>query len=126
EFQVVTSGYTAEFGRSSGGIITAVTKSGTNDVRGSAFYLLRHKKLAARNAFGQLAAPTQQQFGGSIGGPIIKDRIFYFGAYEQQRVRNPRAVLFDMLSNFTPTSATKEAYDFYKSLETPFTQTNDA
>src|SRR5215210_1760104 len=68
EFQVVAAGYSAEFGRSSGGIVNAVTKSGTNDLRGSAFYLNRNKDWAEKNAFGQKAAPTQQQFGGSVGG----------------------------------------------------------
>ncbi|HEY3129042.1 MAG TPA: carboxypeptidase regulatory-like domain-containing protein [Acidobacteriota bacterium] len=126
EFQVVAAGYSAEFGRSTGGVVNAVTKSGTNNLHGSAFYLLRPKKWAKKNAFDQVAAPTQHQFGGSFGGPIVKDKAFFFAAYEQQRVRNPRAVLFDNLTNFVPTANSKEAFDFYKSLETPFTQTNDA
>ncbi|MGH9903223.1 MAG: carboxypeptidase regulatory-like domain-containing protein, partial [Pyrinomonadaceae bacterium] len=131
EFQVVSTGYTAEFGRSTGGIVNAVTKSGTNDLRGSAFYLLRHKELARKNAFGQVAAPTQQQFGGSIGGPIKENKMFLFGAYEQQIVRNPRQVFFSFLDNI-PRNATTgatfnaTAFDFFRGLETPFTQTNDA
>ena len=126
EFQVISSGYSAEFGRSTGGVITVVTKSGTNQFHGSGFYLNRHRDLATNNAFGQAAAPTQQQFGGSIGGPIFKDKTFFFGSYEQQESTNPRLVLFDRLTTFTPTPATQEAFDFYKSLETPFDQTNDA
>src|SRR5207249_9813835 len=97
EFQVVASGYTAEFGRSSGGIVNAVTKSGTNQFSGSAFFVDRDKGLASKNVFNQDAAPTQKQFGGSFGGPVQKDKIFFFAAYEQQKVTDPRAVLFDTL-----------------------------
>ncbi|MBL8167672.1 MAG: TonB-dependent receptor [Acidobacteria bacterium] len=136
EFQVVAAGYSAEFGRSTGGLVTAVTKSGTNQYHGSAFYLIRHRELSRTNSYYDalsanlgrevIAAPTQQQFGGSFGGPIIKDKAFFFGSYEQQRFRNPRQVFFDNLQNFTPTAATQEAFDFYKSLQVPFEQTNDA
>ena len=72
EFQVIASGYSAEFGRSTGGIVNAITKSGTNSPRGSLFYVNRNKDWAERNAFGQNAAPTQHQFGGSVGGPIAR------------------------------------------------------
>ena len=126
EFQVVASGYSAEFGRSSGGIVNAITKSGTNSFRGSAFYLNRDKGLATENVFGQDAAPTQHQFGGSIGGPLRKDKLFFFAAYEQQKVTDPRAVLFTTLTGFTPNADQREAFEFYKSLETPFEATNDA
>src|SRR5262245_55480044 len=126
EFQVISSGYSAEFGRSSGGVVTVVTKSGTNDFHGSSFYLNRHRDLAKKNAFGQAAAPTQHQFGGSIGGPVIKDKAFFIGSYEQQELTNPRQVLFDRLTTFAPDAATQEAFNFYKALETPFDQTNDA
>ncbi len=126
EFQVVASGYTAEFGRSTGGIVNAVTKSGSNSFQGSAFYLNRNRDWADDNAFGQAAAPTQQQFGGSLGGPLKKDKAYFFLAYEQQTFENTRQVLFGSLSGFTPTAQTQEAYNYYKSLETPFTATNDA
>jgi outer membrane receptor for ferrienterochelin and colicin len=136
EFQVIAAGYSAEFGRSSGGLVTAVTKSGTNSFHGSAFYLIRHRELSRNNDFLQaqaanlgrelIAAPTQQQFGGSFGGPLKQDKAFFFGSYEQQRVRNPRQVFFDNIATFTPTPATQQAFDFYKSLQTPFEQTNDA
>ncbi len=91
EFQVVAAGYSAEFGRSTGGLVNAITKSGTNRLHGSAFYVNRNRDWAENNAFGQSAAPTQQQFGGSVGGPISKDKIFFFGAYEQQLFENTRA-----------------------------------
>ncbi|HEU0106651.1 MAG TPA: carboxypeptidase regulatory-like domain-containing protein, partial [Vicinamibacteria bacterium] len=98
EFQVASAGYSAEFGRSTGGLVNAITKSGTNEFRGSAFYLNRNKDWAEKNAFGQKAAPTQQQFGGSVGGPLQKDKAFFFGAIEKQLFTNTRQVLFDRLS----------------------------
>ncbi|MBI3650291.1 MAG: TonB-dependent receptor [Acidobacteria bacterium] len=143
EFQVVASGYSAEFGRSTGGIVNAVTKSGTNSYHGSAFYLGRPEKLSRQNDFIKAveqsvnstpgapkrsiaAAPTQHQFGGSIGGPIKKDKLFFFGAYEQQRLRQKREVQFPALLSVTPTADQLEAYNYFTSLQTPFTQTNDA
>ena len=125
EFQVVAAGYSAEFGRSTGGLVNAITKSGTNTPHGSAFYVNRHKKLANTNAFGQTAAPTQQQFGGSIGGPLKKDKLFYFGAAEIQRFKNTRSVVFN-LTGISPTDDNREAYDYFKSFEVPFDTTNDA
>jgi hypothetical protein len=145
EFQVVASGYTAEFGRSTGGIVNAVTKSGTNDYHGSALYLDRNKKFSKSNNFidaiklnlsnnlqpGQtppeiVAAPTQRQWGGSFGGPIMKNKLFFFGAYEQQKVKQDRRVFFDSLPGLVPAVTTQEAIDFFHSLEGPFLQTNDA
>jgi Carboxypeptidase regulatory-like domain len=140
EFQVVAAGYNAEFGRSTGGIVNAVTKSGTNDLHGSAFYLLRPQKLARANSFANALAdqrlnalgleatlaPTQQQFGGSIGGPIVKDKLFYFGSYEQQRFRAPRQVLYANLIGLTATTSQTEAFNFYRGQESQYTQTNDA
>ena len=126
EFQVVSSGFSAEFGRSSGGLVNAVTKSGTNTLHGSAFYLNRPKDLAAKNAFDQDAAFDQAQFGGSIGGPIAANKLFFFGAYEQQTFNAPRVVLFDQLVGQSPSANTAEAFNFYKSLEEPFENTNDA
>ena len=125
EFQVVAAGYSAEFGRSTAGLVNVITKSGTNNMSGSGFYVNRHRKLADKNAFGQTAAPTQQQFGGAFGGPIQRDRLFFFGAYEQQVFRNERAVAFN-LTGIAPTADNSEAYDYYRSLETDFAATNDA
>jgi hypothetical protein len=126
EFQVVSSGYSAEFGRSSGGIVNAVTKAGTNTLHGSAFYLNRPEDFAKKNVFGQTAAFDQVQFGGSAGGPISKDKLFFFAAYEQQTFNAPREVLFDQLTGQTPNANTQEAFNFYRSLEEPFENTNDA
>jgi len=140
EFQVTTSSYSAEFGRSTGGLVVAATKAGTNVVHGSLFYLTRNRSFAASNEFFdevQLrtgrrfsAAPTQHQFGASLGGPVKRDKLFLFGAWEQQIVRSNRRVIFDNLVGYTPSGATAaqqtEAFNFYRSLEVPFLQTNDA
>ncbi|MBI4468538.1 MAG: TonB-dependent receptor [Acidobacteria bacterium] len=126
EFQVVASGYSAEFGRSSGGVLNVITKSGTNAYHGSAFYLLRHKEFAAEDAFGFQTLATQQQSGGSIGGPIIKDKMFFFGAVEVQRFSTPRQVFYPRLLGITSAPDTAEAFDLYRSLEGPFNQTNNA
>jgi hypothetical protein len=125
EFQVVAAGYSAEFGRSTGGLVNAITKSGSNDTKGSLFYVNRNKDWADKNAFGQNAAPTQQQFGGSIGGPLVQGKLFYFGAIEFQRLKNTRNVVFS-LTGINPDATTQEAYTYFKNEEKPFDATNDA
>lgn len=129
EFQVVASGFNAEFGRSTGGFVNAVTKSGTNTWHGSGFYLSRPEDLAAKNAFDQIASPTQNQFGGSLGGPIVKNKMFFFLSAEQQLFEQTRTVLLPLLSSFDPNLAantgTLSAFNFYKGLEGPYQQTND-
>src|SRR6202166_4284798 len=84
EFSVITTGYTAEYGRTSGAIINAITKSGTNEVHGTAFFFDRESIFDARNYFdGPTIAPFRRiQFGGSAGAPIVKDRTFIFASYE--------------------------------------------
>ena len=88
EFQVVPVGASAEFGRSSGGFINAVTKSGTNTFSGSAFLFFRNDSLSSQNPDAVDAGlptvdSTNYQFGGNIGGPIAKDKAFFFFAYER-------------------------------------------
>jgi carboxypeptidase family protein len=162
EFQVIRAGYTAEFGHSTGGVITAVTKSGTNAFHGSGYYSIRPDSTALSNEFydtiqSQRRAqgcttcvvnpnPTLQQWGGTFGGPIKKDKLFFFGAYDQQRQRLPHVVFFpNLVTGGTTlpavTPAVQEAYDAfvggtyvsptagtinYPNLQQPFTQTNDA
>ncbi len=103
EFQVNTSNYSAEYGRSAGGVINAVTKSGGNTLHGSGFYYIRDNALGARNAYSNIstlvngavavngfkAADRRQQFGGTLGGPMIKDRMFFFLSYDQQKRNFP-------------------------------------
>src|SRR5437870_1910225 len=87
EFQVVTNSFAAEFGRSSGGVVNVVTKGGTNQLRGNLFGFLRHRSFQARNAFAPIAKPpfTRAQYGGTLGGPLDKDRTFFFLAFEQRQ-----------------------------------------
>lgn len=91
EFQVVASGASAEFGRTAGGIINVISKSGTNDVHGSAFYFLRHENLSANTEDGKpLKDFMRSQFGGTIGGPIKKDKAFFFFSFEGVREKLSR------------------------------------
>ncbi len=84
EFQVVASGANAEFGRTAGGVINVITKSGTNDLHGSLFEYFRTEALTAATSDGKpLDNFRRNQFGGTVGGPIIKDKMFLFGAFEQ-------------------------------------------
>ena len=87
EFQVVTNSFAAEFGRSAGGVVNVVTKSGSNDLHGNMFGFLRNRKFQARNAFAPVDDPpfTRTQYGFTIGGPFDKDRTFFFFAFEQRR-----------------------------------------
>jgi hypothetical protein len=96
EFQVNTSNYSAEYGRAAGGVVNAVTKSGTNDFHGNAFFYVRDERFNARNPQSFLTLPdrtvvgvkpedNRKQFGAAIGGPIVKDRLFFFFSYDEQR-----------------------------------------
>jgi len=87
EFQVVTNSFAPEFGRSAGGVVNVVTKSGTNDLHGNLFGFLRHRSFQARNAFAPIEDPpfTRTQYGFTLGGPFDKDRTFFFFAFEQRR-----------------------------------------
>jgi outer membrane receptor protein involved in Fe transport len=91
EFQVSSSNYSAEFGQAAGGVVNAVTKSGGNTMHGDLFYFLRYPSLNAldpvNKSFGILTPSVhqQQQFGGSVGGALIKDKLFYFFNYDGSR-----------------------------------------
>jgi hypothetical protein len=92
EFKVATSDYSAEFGRAAGGVISIQTKSGTNKYHGDVYEFYRPNATAADNyAFsgpGQSPGLSQQFTGGTFGGPIVKDKTFFFVSYERQRLRN--------------------------------------
>jgi len=91
EYNVLGHTYGAEYGKRSGGQITVVTTSGTNQWHGAAFEYLRNNKLDARPFFSQDTAPFKRnQFGGSLGGPIVRDKMFIFGTYEGFRERLAR------------------------------------
>lgn len=103
EFQVNTSNYSAEYGRAAGGVINTVTKSGTNDYHGQVFYYIRDNKFNARNPSATVPtlvggtfvntaikpADRRQQFGAAIGGPIVKDKAFFYFTYDQQKRNFP-------------------------------------
>ena len=87
EFSVLTSNYSAEYGKTSGGVVNAITRSGTNGFHGSAYEFLRNSKLDAANFFenagGLPKSPFKRnQFGGAVGGPIIRNRTFFFADFE--------------------------------------------
>lgn len=108
EFNLQANNFTAEYGNAAGGIVNIVTRSGTNAIRGSVFEFLRDGALNARNYFA-LTKDTlkRNQFGGSVGGPILKDQLFYFGTYQGTRVRSEAAGRVA----FVPTAA-ERAGDF--------------
>ncbi len=121
EFKVETNSYSAEFGRGNGGIMNAMIKSGTNEVHGDLYEFVRNEKLDARNAFDQFGRQPykQNQFGFTLGGPIVKKRTFFFGDYEGLRVRQalPQLLLL-------PTPA-QIAGDFSDSLDPTLTPLTD-
>jgi hypothetical protein len=87
EFQVVTNSFAPEFGRSAGGVVNVVTKSGTKELHGNIFGFLRHRSFQARNAFAPIEDPpfTRAQYGVTLGGPLDPERTFFFFAFEQRR-----------------------------------------
>jgi hypothetical protein len=99
EFRVETNAYSAEFGRNSGGQINVVTKSGGNRLSGSTYLFHRNEALDARNFFDGPQKPDfwRNQFGGTIGGPLLRDRLFYFAGYEGLREKLGRTI-----SSFVP------------------------
>ena len=122
EFQVNTSSYSAEYGRSAGGVVNAITKSGTNDFHGGAFYYQRNNKWGARNPLavrqelvngvftpvGYKPNDVRHQFGGTIGGPIVRDKAFFFFSYDQQKRNFPGLAVFGQ-NGFLNLSATNRS-----------------
>ncbi|MBS1815982.1 MAG: TonB-dependent receptor [Acidobacteria bacterium] len=101
EFQVVTSGGQAEFGRALGGYFNIVTRSGSNDLHGTMYGFLRNQRLNARNPLSQNKLPfTQGQYGASLSGPVRRDRTFFFANYEARRLQT------DGVSTITSENAT--------------------
>ena len=130
EFRVLTNTFDAEYGRNSGSVVNVITKSGTNAVHGNIYEFFRNTKLNA-NPYCLPAVDgvscdkpqfNQNQFGGTLGGPIIKDRTFFFTSYEGRRVRRgiPSQLVFVPTASERP-SASQPFADF--SSETPFPAT---
>jgi outer membrane receptor for ferrienterochelin and colicin len=115
EFQVVATGASAEFGRTAGGVINVITKSGTNDIHGSAFYFQRLEALTANTSDGKpLKGFHREQYGATIGGPLRKDKAFYFLAFEGIREKLERPNLSEQIGDTpcpiaTPTILANEA-----------------
>jgi hypothetical protein len=105
EFRVETNSMSAEWGKSGGGVVVAVTKSGTNNFHGSVYEYLRNEKLDARNYFEDPAAEKNpfkyNEFGATIGGPIIKNKLFFFTDYQGIRQRGS----FPSVGNLVPDAA---------------------
>jgi hypothetical protein len=111
EFQVNTSSYSAEYGRSAGGVVNAVTKSGTNEFHGDIFYYQRNNRWGARNPRSFLTQniagvftpvafkpeDVRHQFGGTVGGPIVKNKAFFFFSYDQQKRNFPGVATYTAL-----------------------------
>ncbi len=104
EYQVTASNYSAELGQAAGGVVNAVTKSGANTFHGDLFYYLRYPSFNALDSYpksrGTYTQPIHQwqQFGGSMGGALIKDKLFYFGTYDGSRKVNPIAYTSNVYS----------------------------
>jgi hypothetical protein len=139
EFQAITSGYSAEYGRSSGGVLNVISKSGANDWHGEGFYQNRNSSLSKdapipvpdiahnpANLIQVQPAESLQQWGGAVGGRIIRDKLFVFTSYEEQHSTQPRQVVFASLIGYTPTAGQMPAYNYYKGLETNFAKVNNA
>ena len=123
EFQVNTSSYSAEYGRSAGGVVNAITKSGTNDFHGGAFYYQRNNRWGARNPLavrqalingvftpvGYKPKDVRHQFGGTIGGPIVRDKAFFFFSYDQQKRNFPGLAVFGQNGFLNLSSANRTA-----------------
>ncbi len=113
EFRVQTDSYSAEFGRATGAVVNATTKSGTNQVHGVVYEFLRNQAFDARNYFDQTLPPYHQnQFGGTIGAPILKNKLFVFGDYEGLRLSQGQTY-----TSLVPT-VTQRAGDFTSQLNT--------
>ena len=120
EFQVNTSNYSAEYGRSAGGVNNAVTKSGTNEFHGQGFYYQRNNKWGARNPLSFQSVlvngvvnrvalkpeDVRHQFGGAIGGPIVKNKAFFFFSYDEQRRNFPGVSIFTSPSYLSTVNTT--------------------
>lgn len=93
EYQIISDGYSAEFGRALGGVVNIITKGGTNEFHGSSFLFIRNEETSAREAFLTTKPPFQQyQFGATFSGPIKKDKAFFFSSFERLSVKQSNVV----------------------------------
>lgn len=128
EFQVNTSGYAPEIGRAGGGVINMVTKSGTNDYHGTAFWFFRDRAMNANTFINNSRNIARQpyhfnQFGANLGGPVEKDKIFFFFNYDGQRNTNPNPVFFPIAP--ATDAASQAAVAVLTPLQTPYVTGQD-
>ena len=117
EVHILTSNYTAEFGRNGGTVLNVVTKSGTNSFHGDVWEYLRNSDLNARSFFAiSVPKQTNNQFGGTLGGPLKKNRLFFFAAYEGLRNRQ-----YTVSSNDVPLTANERNGIFTSNIKDPLT-----
>jgi len=134
EFRVQTNSFTAEYGRSGGGQVTMVTKSGNNEFHGSVFEFLRNSAMDAKPFFlnrsgGRKASFQQHQYGASVGGPVIKDKTFFFGLYERRLVKSgsfgqftvptPEQIAGDFSNTRTAAGALRTVFDPFSVRDNP-------
>src|SRR6185437_666509 len=133
EFNIQTNSYSAEFGRSGDAVINAVTKSGTNSYHGDVFEFFRNSALDARNFFqttGSKANFKQNQWGATIGAPIIKNKLFWFGDYQGTKINNPTPLIstvptaLERTGDFSEIASSTTIYD--PSTYNPVTNTRTA
>jgi hypothetical protein len=113
EFQVITGQYDAQYGRTSGAVVNAVTKAGTNQLRGSGFAFLQNGNLTTKDFFAKekgLAKPdTQyQRWGGTLGGPIVKDKLHFFGSLERFSIDRPNTINIPSRPDLNGTQLTRD------------------
>ena len=127
EFKIITNNFSAEYGRSFSGVVSVHVKSGTNAFHGSLFHFLRNRALDARNFFDRTKAKyVFNQFGGSIGGPVLKNRLFFFFDYQGTRIRQgaPRLMTLPSVAerngDFSALLPNTVVYDPLTDPRTPF------
>jgi hypothetical protein len=130
EFQVNANAYAAEFGRAGGAVINVVTKSGSNQFRGSVFEFYRDKALNANTAINEMLGRPKSpyhyhQFGGVLGGPIVRDRHFFFFNYDGQRNTQPNVVFLNLPSNTPGDPLTQSAIQRLSPLASSWERTQD-
>ena len=127
EFKVVTNSYSAEFGRSSSGVVSVALKSGSNQFHGVAYEFLRNQDVDAKNLFAVTIPPYKRnQFGATLGGPVIKNKTFFFGDFELARIITSTTVvatvptLAERQGIFPGTIYNPATYDTATGMRTPF------
>ncbi len=130
EFQVNSNAYTAEYGRAGGAVINVVTKSGTNEFHGAGFYFYRDKSLNAKDYIDTInhrakAAYHFDQFGASLGGPLVRDKVFFFANYDGQRNTIPNTVALGLPSSLPTDSDTQAGVAKLTPLAAPWNRKQD-